>query len=89
MMNGVFLGAIAMAAFTISLIFVRLWTRTRDRFFLFFSAAFAAMGLGRIVYAMVPHASDHSPMISSIQLVAFVIIIFGIIDKNRSLPRKS
>ncbi len=89
MTNGVFLGAIAMAAFAISLIFARLWVRTRDRFFLFFAAAFAVMGLGRIAYATVPHASDHSPIISSLQLLAFVIIIVGIIDKNRSLPRKA
>jgi len=77
------LGAIAMAAFTIALIFIRFWHTTRDRFFLFFSAAFALIGTGRIVLGAVPHSDDQTPVIYLIQLLAFVVILFAVIDKNR------
>lgn len=77
------LGAIAMAAFTIALMFIRFWRTTRDRFFLFFAAAFALMGSGRVVLGAVPHSDDQTPVIYLIQLLAFVVIVFAVIDKNR------
>ena len=77
------LGAIAMAAFTIALIFIRFWRTTRDRLFLFFAVAFALIGLGRIVLGAVPHSDDQTPVIYLIQLLAFVVILFAVIDKNR------
>jgi len=83
MLKLMLLGAIAMAAFTIALIFVRFWRTTRDRFFLFFAAAFALIGVGRIVLGAVPHSDDQTPVIYLIQLLAFVVILFAVIDKNR------
>lgn len=83
------LGAIAMASFTIALIFLRFWVKTRDRFFAFFAAAFAIAGAGRVVLGLIPHAGDHAPMIYVTQLLAFLVIIYAIIDKNRSLKRKA
>ena len=79
------LGAIAMASFTIALIFLRFWVTTRDRFFAFFAAAFAIAGGGRVVLGLLPHTGDHTPMIYVSQLLAFLVIIYAIIDKNRSL----
>ena len=83
MLKTMLLGAIAMAAFTIALIFVRFWRTTKDRFFLFFAAAFALLGIGRIVLGAVPHSDDQTPVIYLIQLLAFVVILFAVIDKNR------
>ncbi|WP_443749157.1 DUF5985 family protein [Asticcacaulis solisilvae] len=83
MLKMMLLGAIAMAAFTIALIFVRFWRTTRDRFFLFFAAAFVLMGAGRIVLGAVPHSDDQTPVIYLIQLLAFVVILFAVVDKNR------
>jgi len=82
------LGAIAMASFTIALVFLRFWVKTRDRFFAFFAAAFAIAGAGRIILALVPHSDDQTPLIYLTQLLAFLVIIYAIIDKNRSLKRK-
>ena len=82
-MKMMLLGAIAMAAFTIALIFIRFWRTTRDRFFLFFAAAFTLIGVGRIVLGAVPHSDDQTPVIYLIQLLAFVVILFAVIDKNR------
>ncbi|MGZ3306540.1 MAG: DUF5985 family protein [Asticcacaulis sp.] len=82
------LGAIAMASFLISLIFIRFWKTTRDRFFLFFAAAFAIAGAGRIILGAVPHSDDQTPLIYLTQLLAFLVIIYAIIDKNRTMSRK-
>ncbi len=81
------LGAIAMASFTIALIFLRFWVKTRDRFFAFFAAAFAIAGAGRVVLGLIPHSGDHAPMIYVTQLLAFLVIIYAIIDKNRALKQ--
>lgn len=83
MLKMMLLGAIAMAAFTIALIFIRFWRTTRDRFFLFFAAAFALVGVGRIVLGVVPHSDDQTPVIYLIQLLAFVVILYAVVDKNR------
>lgn len=78
------LGGIAMASLTISLLFVRFWRTTRDRFFLFFAAAFFIAGSGRVIMGLIPHITDHSPLIYVTQLLAFLVIIYAIVDKNRS-----
>lgn len=82
------LGAIAMASLIICLLFVRFWTTTRDRFFLFFAAAFFIAGVGRVTMGLIPRVNDHSPLIYVTQLLAFLVIIYAIIDKNRSLKKK-
>lgn len=82
------LGAIAMASFTIALIFLRFWVTTRDRFFAFFAAAFAIAGAGRAGLGLLPRDGDHAPMMYVTQLLAFLLIIYAIIDKNRSLRNK-
>ena len=81
------LGAIAMASFTIALIFLRFWLKTRDRFFAFFAAAFAIAGIGRVILGLWPHVGDHAPLIYVTQLLAFLVIIYAIFDKNRVAKR--
>ena len=78
------LGATAMACFTIALLLARYWTTTRDRFFLFFSAAFVVEGLDRVVLGLT-QTSDQSPLIYLIRLFSFLLIVIAIIDKNRSM----
>ena len=82
------LGAIAMASFVIALIFLRFWATTRDRFFGFFAAAFIIAGAGRVIQALVPQSDDGAPLIYLTQLLAFLVITYAIIDKNRSMRRK-
>lgn len=79
------LGAMAMASFTICLILLRFWKTTRDRFFMFFAAAFAIEGIRRIIFGVMPHLSEQEPLFYLLQLLAFLFIVYAIIDKNRSL----
>jgi uncharacterized membrane protein HdeD (DUF308 family) len=78
------LGATAMACFTIALLLARSWTSTRDRFFLFFAAAFIVEGIDRIVLGLT-QTSDQSPLIYLIRLLSFLLIVIAVIDKNRSM----
>ncbi len=81
------LGAIIMACFCAALFFLRFWKTTRDRFFLFFSAAFFIEGINRILQGIMRSRDEQDPIIYFIRLVAFLIILYAIIDKN--LVRKN
>lgn len=80
----VLLGALAMGSFIISLIFIRFWKTTRDRFFLFFAAAFFIESIRRVLLGVIPHSSEQEPLFYLIQLIAFLAIVYAIIDKNRA-----
>ena len=82
-MNEMLLGAIAMASLTIGLFFLRFWRNTRDRFFLFFSISFFLEGLNRIFIALDQDSSERAPLVYSVRLLSFLLILIAIIDKNR------
>jgi hypothetical protein len=76
-------GAVATAALTSALFFLRFWRETRDRLLLFFALAFGLLGVHWIL--LVPYSAEveNRPYIYSVRLLAFVLIIVGIIDRNR------
>lgn len=80
--NLMLLGAVTMASFTVSMFFLRFWKTTHDRFFLFFSVSFFMEGISRILLSIVNYADEYGPLIYSIRLLAFLVILFAIIDKN-------
>jgi hypothetical protein len=75
------------------LLFLRFYRRTRDRLFLYFSAALFIMGVNRLIFmsyfVVNGDAEPPAPIPYLIRLAAFLLIIFAIIDKNRrrSAPR--
>ncbi len=76
-------GAIAMGSLTIALIFLRFWRDARDRFFLYFAASFAIEGLHRGYASLVPAVSESSPLHYLIRLLAYLLILWAIWEKNR------
>ena len=82
-LNIVLLGAIAMASFVAGLFFLRFWRQTRDRFFLFFAVSFFLEGVNRVALALSEHPSDGAPVFYGVRLVAFLLILITIADKNR------
>lgn len=73
-----------MGAVISSLFFLRFWQKTRDRLFLIFAIAFGLMGLERLVLCMnSDEASEHQAMVYLIRLSSFLLILYGIWDKNR------
>jgi len=81
------MGAAAMGSLAAALFFLRFWTRTRDSFFLFFSAAFLIEGVSRLPLAL-EHAPDETePLYYLPRLVAFSLIALAVVLKNRPRGR--
>jgi Family of unknown function (DUF5985) len=62
---------------------VRFWRTTRDRLFLFFAGAFATLALNRVSLALVDPALELQHYVYLVRLFAFLLLIVGIVDKNR------
>jgi hypothetical protein len=78
-------GMLAMAAFAIGLHFLKFWRLSKDRFFIHFAVAFWVFGLGWILRAF-SGGSEHGHWAYIPRLVAFLMIIVAIFDKNRRAP---
>lgn len=82
-MNDMLMGAIALASLVASLFFLRFWRSTGDRFFLFFALSFFIEGVNRILLAPVAQDNDGTPTYYLIRLLAYGLILYAILDKNR------
>jgi Ca2+/Na+ antiporter len=76
-------GALAMTSVIASIFFMRYFRLTRDRLFVFFSIAFLAMTLNWIGLAIADPSIETRHHVYVLRLLAFVLILIGIIDKNR------
>ncbi len=78
-----------MASLITALFFVRYWRASRERLFGDFALFFAGMTANWTVLAIIDHPIDEARQVHAyvIRLVAFVILIIGIIDKNRRSGR--
>ena len=68
----------------VGLFFIRLWRETRDRFFALFGLAFWVLALNGFLLAWATPADEHRHYFYIGRLVAFLLIIAAIVDKNRS-----
>jgi Family of unknown function (DUF5985) len=74
----------ATAALAAGLFFFRFWRESHDRLFGFFGAAFWVLALSWALLALVNPSDEARPSIYAIRLVAFLLMILGMVDKNRS-----
>lgn len=79
-------GAYMMACLAIALFFALYWRRTRDRLFAVFALAFVLFAVERFVLVFVPADLEGRHWIFLVRLIGFVLIIAGVVDKNR--PRR-
>jgi hypothetical protein len=63
--------------------FMRFWKSTRDRLFWMFGIAFCLLGIQRLALALAGEVSENTTYLYMVRLVAFVLILVAIIDKNR------
>lgn len=87
--NAMLAGAIAMASLLVSLFFLRFWRSTKDRFFLFFALSFLLEGMNRILLGMAALQSEDAPEYYLIRLVAYGLILFAVLEKNRRKKKRS
>ena len=81
------LGALAMGTTAIGAIFLRLWRDSGDRFFLFFALSFLVQALNRVALALAASPREGSPGHYGVRLVAYLLIVWAIAEKNRP-PRR-
>jgi len=83
-LSGIIIAGYAVAG----LFFVRFWRRTKDRLFGIFGLAFWLLCLQRILLALsADAAAEDRVYLYLIRLLAFLLIIAGIVDKNRDAGR--
>ena len=76
-------GALTMGYFVAGLYFLRFWRDTRDRLFGIFAAAFWLLAVQRAALALTAGADGEQVVLYAVRLLAFVLILGAIIDKNR------
>jgi hypothetical protein len=82
MLQGFLLGIIVTASLVAGGFFLKFWRRTRDPFFLAFSAAFIIEGINRVVFLFMEEPNEGNPIIYTVRLMAFSLILVAIIRKN-------
>lgn len=82
-MNQLVSGAMVMAYLTAGLFFLRFWRQTHDRLFAMFAAAFWILAIQRLALGITVETTENATWLYVIRLVAFLLILFAIIDKNR------
>jgi hypothetical protein len=83
--SGVLCAGYAVAA----LFFARFWRRTRVALFGWFAAAFVLLAVQRLMLALMIRAPDAMPWSYAVRLLAFVLILVGIVAQNRGARRVS
>lgn len=78
-------GAIAMGHAVAALVFVRFYSRTRDRLFVMFAIAFLLLGVIRVCMMIWVDPDEHR-FLYWVRFAAYLLILVAIVDKN--LPRK-
>ena len=76
-------GGTAVNCVVIGLFFLRFWTRSRDQLFLCFAGAFLMLAIERSVLGLLPFMTEWREYVYMLRLLAFGLIIYGIVDKNR------
>jgi len=83
-MNHFMSGLLTAMSATISLFFLKFFRESRDRLFAFFAAGFALLGLYWATPTLFTVHSETQHYWFLIRLGGFLLIIAGVIDKNRA-----
>lgn len=81
-------GAIFLGHAAIGLFFFSFWRRTRDGLFATFAAAFWVLAVERIALLATSPDDELRPFVYLIRLIAFLLLLGGIVVKNRPRGRR-
>jgi hypothetical protein len=76
-------GAIAVGWLIAGLFFFRFWRNTRDRFFLWFALSFWLEAGNRVALVLWTGATERTPLLYILRVVAYGLILLAIWQKNR------
>jgi len=77
-------GVLVLGYLVASLFFLRFWRQSADRLFAWFSAAFFLLAAQRMMVVML---QPHDEVAYVVRLLAFVLILVAIWEKNRKSER--
>jgi len=77
-------GAVAMGWLACALFFLRFWKQSRERLFAFFSLSFVMLAANSVAAALMDALDERRYYLYLARLVAFLIILYAIWDKNRA-----
>ena len=77
-------GYLAAVYAAIALFFLRFWRMTGDRLFAWFATAFALLVVQRVALAFFGTEQSTAVELYLIRLLAFVLILIAIVEKNRT-----
>lgn len=89
MMHSLISGSVAMSCWVVGLFFHGFWRKTLDRLFQIFAYAFWILGIERIIPVVFEIADETRTYVYLIRLLAFVLILFAILNKNRGASGKT
>ncbi len=87
MVDGFLLGVIVAASLTAGVYFLKFWRQTRDLLFLAFGVAFLVEGGNRVGFLFVAAPNEGSSSIYVVRLLAFLLILAGIVYKRAWLRK--
>ena len=80
-------GLLVMGYAVAGLFFLRFWRETRDRLFGIFAGAFWLLAVQRLLLALFQNPDQEQVWLYGVRLLAFVLILIAIVDKNRGAGR--
>lgn len=83
-MLGVLNGLLSAGFGVAALLFFKSFSTTRDRLFALFGTAFALMAVERLLIPVDVMGADNRVWLYGLRLIAFIVIIYAIVDKNRA-----
>jgi membrane protein CcdC involved in cytochrome C biogenesis len=83
-MSAFMFGAIGMGFAVAGLFFLRFWRETHDRLFALFALAFFVLAVNRVSLVLVAQHDIKGDYLYWVRLLAFLLILVAIVDKNRS-----
>jgi uncharacterized membrane protein HdeD (DUF308 family) len=84
MLEAFLLGIIVTCSATAGAFFFKFWRKTRDLLFLGFAAAFIIEGINRISFLLLPQPNEGSPLVYTVRLFSYLLILAAIVHKNRA-----
>jgi hypothetical protein len=76
-------GATTVGCLTIGLFFFKFWRESRDRLFLAFTLGLWLLALDYALLGIAAFDAEDRVWIFAVRLLAFALVVAGIIDKNR------
>lgn len=86
-MNQFLWGALAASSLVAALLFLRFWRLGGDRLLLYFATAFGMLALNWFVLGVANPGQESVFYVYLVRLAAFVLIIVGVVDRNRRAGR--